>query len=182
MNRMPLPLESLAIWPAVGGLSFLLRSSGVAFTEVAVRHAGEPGGRKPLLRFAIIAGLALSMITVLFAVYPLAGIWYRDIEGLPEDVLSLARNATWAMAPLPLFTFLASYWQGVLVDAHRTRPVSEGVGVGLAAISLVLIVLAVVDLIPGVIGASLALTIGAAAQCGWLAFRASSVTRQSSVG
>lgn len=181
MNRMPLPLESLAIWPAVGGLSFLLRSSGVAFTEVAVRHAGEPGGRKPLLQFAIIAGLALSMITILFAVYPLSGTWYRDIEGLPEEVLELARNATWAMAPLPLLTFLASYWQGVLVDAHRTRPVSEGVGVGLAAISLVLIVLAVIDLMPGVVGASLALTIGAAAQCGWLAYRANTVVPGSTV-
>ncbi|MCH2160308.1 MAG: hypothetical protein MK085_00395 [Phycisphaerales bacterium] len=177
MNRMPLPLESLAIWPAVGGLSFLLRSSGVAFTEVAVRHAGDPRGRKSLFRFALMAGMALSLITILFAVYPLSGAWYRDIEGLPNDVLGLARAATWAMAPLPLFTFLASYWQGILVDAHRTRPVSEGVGVGLASICLVLILLATLDVMPGVVGASLALTIGAATQCAWLAYRANMAPR-----
>ena len=36
MSRMPEALASLALWPAVSGLSFFTRSSGVAFNEVAV--------------------------------------------------------------------------------------------------------------------------------------------------
>ena len=172
MNRMPEALASLAIWPAVGGLSFLLRSSGVAFTEVAVRHAGDENARRSLFIFALLAGGALSLITVCFALDPLTVFWYVDTEGLPNEVLELARAATWAIVPLPLFTFLASYWQGILVDAHRTRPVSEGVGIGLIAISTILIVIAWTDAVSGAIGASIAFSVGAAAQCAWLAIRA----------
>lgn len=168
MNRMPEALESLAIWPALGGLAFLLRSSGIAFTEVAVRHAGEPESRPALRNFAIGAGIFLSLLTVLFAVSPVAEIWYGGIEGLPEDMITLAKHATWAIIPLPLLSFLASYWQGLLVDAHRTRPVSEGVGIGLVTTTAVLVLLALTDIMAGAIGASLALSIGAATQCGWL--------------
>jgi hypothetical protein len=176
MNRMPEALASLAIWPALGGLAFLLRSSGIAFTEVAVRHAGESNSRPTLRNFALIAGTALSLITILFAVSPVAEIWYGGIEGLPEEMITLAKHATWAIIPLPLLTFLASYWQGLLADAHRTRPISEGVGIGLATTTLILILLAWTDVMAGAIGASLALSIGATTQCGWLWYRTRDLT------
>ena len=36
MSRMPMALESLAAWPVVGGLSFIMRSFGGAYNEVVV--------------------------------------------------------------------------------------------------------------------------------------------------
>ena len=168
MNRMPEALASLAIWPALGGLAFLLRSSGIAFTEVAIRHAGDANSRPALRTFAIAAGTALSLVTILFAVSPLAETWYGAIEGLPEEMITLAKQATWAIIPLPLLSFLASYWQGLLVEMHKTRPVSEGVAIGLATTTIVLIILAWSDVMAGAIGASLALSLGAATQCAWL--------------
>lgn len=36
LSHGPLPLKSLAVWPVVSGLTFLLRSGGVALQEVAV--------------------------------------------------------------------------------------------------------------------------------------------------
>lgn len=176
MNRMPEALASLAIWPALGGLSFFLRSTGIAFNEVVIRHAPDPGSLAPLRRFAFLAGVLFSLATILFATSPGAQLWYLSIEGLSPELLDLAQRATWAIVPLPILTFMASYWQGLLVDQRRTRAVSEGVGIGLGVTSVVLVVLASTDWTTGAVGASLALTLGAAAQCGWLWHRARPIT------
>ena len=168
MSRMPEALASLALWPAVSGLSFFTRSSGVAFNEVAVRHAGDPDGPRTLRRFSIVMGLGFSAIVALIAWSPLGPLWYVDLEGSPPETLPLAIAATWAMLPMPILTFLASYWQGLLVDVHRTRPISEGVGIGLLAIIVSLVGFVVFPILGGAVAAIIALSIGSAAQAGWL--------------
>lgn len=170
MSRMPEALASLALWPAVSGLSFFTRSSGVAFNEVAVRHAGDPNGAATLRRFAIVMGVAFSIVVALIAWSPLGPLWYVDLEGSPREALPLALAATWAMLPMPILTFLASYWQGLLVDVHRTRPISEGVGIGLIAIVLTLVVFIIVPVLGGAVAAIIALSIGSSAQAAWLWF------------
>ncbi len=168
INRMPDALLSLAVWPALGGLGFLLRSTGIAFNEVVIRHAGDPESRVILRRFALVGGGILSLLTILFAIAPFAKIWFQDIEGLDSEMFDLAQRAVWMMLPGPFFAFLASYWQGLLVNAHQTRAISEGVAVGLSITTIVLIVLSIVDTVPGAIGASLAMSLGQGTQCLWL--------------
>lgn len=168
MSRMPEALASLALWPAVSGLSFFTRSSGVAFNEVAVRHAGDPDGPRILRRFSIVMGLAFSIVVAAIAWSPLGALWYVDLEGSPPEALPLAIAATWAMLPMPILTFLASYWQGLLVDAHRTRPISEGVAIGLLAIVLSLFGFVVFPVLGGAVAAIVSLSIGSAAQAVWL--------------
>ena len=182
MNRMPEALASLAILPALGGLSFLLRSTGIAFNEVAIHHARDENSRSALRAFAILAGTALSLFTVLFAVSPVAELWYGSLLGLDREMVALAKFATWAIIPLPLLSFLASYWQGLLVDQHHTKAVSEGVAAGLAATIVVLVVLAITDWTTGAVGAGLALTLGAAAQCCWLSWRTWNLTNDDDCG
>lgn len=46
MSRMPRALPSLAAWPGVYGLAFLLRSLGLAYNEVVVALVGLPGGAR----------------------------------------------------------------------------------------------------------------------------------------
>lgn len=182
MNRMPDSLASLAVWPALGGLSFLLRSTGIAFNEVAIHHARDPHSIAPLRTFAILMGTALSLFTVFFATSPGAELWYGDLLGLNAEMVNLAKNATWAIIPLPLTSFLASYWQGFLVDQHRTRAVSEGVAVGLFATIVTLVVFATADWTSGAFGASLALSLGGAAQCVWLWWRTRDLTSGDGAG
>lgn len=177
MNRMPEAFASLAVWPALGGLSFLLRSTGIAFNEVAIHHARDAHSHAPLRTFAILMGSGLSLLTVLFATSPGAELWYGDLLGLDREMVTLAKHATWAIIPLPLTSFLASYWQGLLVDKHCTRAVSEGVAVGLCATIATLVVCATMDLTTGAFGASLALSLGGAAQCVWLWWRTRDLTR-----
>ena len=171
MNRMPQALASLALWPAASGLSFFTRSSGVAFNEVAVRHAGDRDGRPALARFAWLVGGVFSLIVALIAFTELARWWYVDLEGTPPERLPLAVQATIAMIPLPLLSFLSSHWQGLLVDDHRTRPISEGVAVGLVTIVATLGIFIVWPMIGGVVAAMIALSVGMAAQTAWLWWR-----------
>ena len=168
MNQMPAALASLAIWPAVAGLNFFTRSSGVAFNEVAVRHAADHGGHAALLRFSIGMGIAFSALVTLIALTPLGFAWFVTLEGSSPDSMPLALAATLAMIPMPLLSFLASYWQGLLVESHRTRPISEGVAIGLAGTIGTLVFFIKVPILGGIVAATLAMSIGAAVQAGWL--------------
>ena len=168
MNQMPLALASLALWPAVSGLNFFTRSSGVAFNEVAVRHASDPGGRRALLRFALVMGVLFSIFVGLIAFTPMGYAWYVLLEGSEPESMRLATVATIVMIPMPLLSFLASHWQGLLVDAHRTRPISEGVGIGLAGIVVTLGIFIQFPVLGGIVAAILAMSIGATVQALWL--------------
>ena len=171
MNRMPEALTSLAIWSAVSGLGFFTRSSGMAFNEVVIRHAGDPGGRRILRRFMLIAGTLMSGIVALIAMTPLGEAWYIGLERIPTDGMDLARVATWLLIPMPFLTFLISYWQGLLVDAHQTRPISEGVAIGLATIGIVLAAFVGLGNLGGAVAATLALTVASVLQAIWLGWR-----------
>lgn len=177
MNRMPQALASLALWPAASGLSFFTRSSGVAFNEVAVRHAGARDGHRALLRFALIMGGLFSGLVAAIALTPLAGSWYVDLEGTPVERLPLATQATLMMIPLPLCSFLASHWQGLLVDAHRTRPISEGVGIGLVTIAATLGLFVAWPALGGISAAMLAISLGGVTQAVWLWWRWTAIDR-----
>ncbi len=53
LSRMPDPLSSLAVWPVVTGLVFMVRGLGIAFNEVVVALLDEPGARPVLRRFTL---------------------------------------------------------------------------------------------------------------------------------
>ena len=152
----PHAIVSLAIWPAVGGLSFLLRSS-VLLTEVAV-DMRVPGTETVARSPSSGGGL---MITVLS--HPLAGIWYR-YRRPSRGCAFTARTATSAMHPSTVH-FLPPT-AGVLVDARRTRPV-RGWGSGWPQFTGLDRACGRPDS-----GDRRILAHRAAAQCGWLAFRA----------
>lgn len=182
INRMPEALTSLAIWSAVSGLGFFTRSSGMAFNEVVIRHAGDPGGRRALRRFMLIAGTIMSGIVALIAATPLGEAWYIGLERIPENGMNLARIATWLLIPMPFLTFLISYWQGLLVDVHETRPISEGVAIGLTTIAIVLVAFVWIGTLGGAVAATLALTLASIFQAAWLAWRWRTIRKRAEAG
>jgi len=95
LSRMPRALESLAVWPVMAGLSFTLRSLGLAFQEVVVALIGYPGAKKILGRFAVVLGLTTSSLLLLIAATPLARVWFGDIAGLSPELTELGRQAIW---------------------------------------------------------------------------------------
>ena len=83
LSRMPEAIASLAVWPVVTGLVFMLRGLGVAYNEVVVALLEETGSSPPLRRFAANLAFAMTTAIILLAVTPLSRIWFGGVSALP---------------------------------------------------------------------------------------------------
>jgi len=168
MARMPRPIESLAVWPVINGLTFTLRSVGFAFNEVVVALLDEPRAAPALGRFALGLAAAATLLLAVLAATPLSWAWFAGVSGLATPLASLATRAVWLPILMPALAVAQSWFQGVLVHAHRTRPVTEAVVAGLAVAGVVLVAGiargGVTGLYVGLAGSAL----GALAQTFWL--------------
>jgi len=128
LSRMPRALDSLAAWPAVSGLVFLLRSLGMAYNEVVVALLGEPHAIRELRRFTLGLTAATTMGLVLVTATPLSRIWFGPISGLSPALASLAQLGLWLALPMPGLNALQSWFQGAIVHSRRTRGITEATG------------------------------------------------------
>ncbi|MCU0488479.1 MAG: hypothetical protein MUE67_05970 [Anaerolineales bacterium] len=127
LSRMPEALASLAAWPVVGGLIFMLRSFGTAFNEVVVALLDEPHSMRNLRRFATWLALGTSLGLFLLTATPLANWYFVNISGVPEHLVQLSRSGLWLALPLPALTVLQSWFQGAILHDRRTRGITESV-------------------------------------------------------
>ena len=79
---MPRALISLAAWPVVTGLIFMLRSLGIAFNEVVVALLDEPGAAPALRRFTGILAAGTTLALVAIAATPVAPWWFSRVSAL----------------------------------------------------------------------------------------------------
>lgn len=172
IGRMPRETASMAVWPAVTNLVFILRSLSFAANEVVVATITRPGARAVLVRFAWRLGLATSFVLALVALTPLAGLWFGAAQGLDPELVELGVAGLVFALPFPLLQAHMSVATGTLVAARRTRGVSEAVVLFIAASGLLLAAGAAFVDRPGVHQAALALTLGSFVQTLWLRRRA----------
>jgi len=178
LSRMPGALESLAAWPVVSGLIFMIRSMGNAYNEVVVALLDEPRSARTLRRFsAWLVGISIALV-LLIAGTPLSGFWFGTVSALPPSLVKLASVAIWFAIPVPALTVLQSWFQGTLVNARRTRPVTEAVAIGLGLSALILVVGVIGGQWTGLLVAWLAFDIGGVAQTLWLWRRSRHTMRQ----
>jgi hypothetical protein len=169
MGRLPRPLDSLAVWPVVNGLIFLLRGMGIAFNEVVVSLLDLPSAQRALRRFTKILAASTSMMLLLIAATPIADLYFREISGLPDALADLARVAIWLAVLSPAVAVVQSWHQGVLVHARRTRGITEAVALSLATMVLLLGLASWIGLaIPGLFVVLGAIWIGQCVQLFWL--------------
>jgi hypothetical protein len=134
VSRMPMALESLAVWPVISGLVFLFRSLGMAYNEVVVALLDEPLASGALWRFtAWLAGLT-SLVLFIVTVTPIARFWFERLSALPPDLTALAQGGLWFAIPQPAMAFLQSWYQGAILNGKRTRGISEAVVIYLVSI------------------------------------------------
>ena len=171
IDRMANPIESLAVWAPLNGLVFLCRSAGVGFNEVVIGHYSEPGARASLRRFAWIVGGGFSILLAVISIPPMARFWFGEIIGLESELIELGTMILWLTVPIPLLTFLQSFYQGAIVDAHRTRYITESV-IAFFIVTTSIIVLGVFTQPEhGITAVVIATTIGNLVQTLWLWLR-----------
>lgn len=168
--RLPEVLASMATWPVVNALSFVLAAPGLALNEVVVALWDRPGGPAALWRFTGWLAAVTSGIAALLVVSPLGALWFGEVGGLPGELVALAGTALFVVVPAPASRVLQSWYQGRLVAQRRTTVVSAGVVV-FAIVTAVGIGIAMVLPVPGLISVLAAFMAGRVAQTGYLGWR-----------
>jgi hypothetical protein len=171
LSRMPLALESLAAWTVVSGLSFLLRSLGIAFNEVVVALLDEPRSTNSLWRFAKILAAGTTIFLLVMILTPLADIWFRRISALPLDLAEMARTSLWFALPTPALATLQSWYQGNILHSKKTRAITEAVVVFLVVITIILGIGIFLNTIIGLYVGLLAYSAALLLQTIWLWYR-----------
>lgn len=179
LSRMPRALDSLAVWPVMAGLSFTLRSLGLAFQEVVVALIDQPGAVTILRRFAFGLAIATSSLLFIIAASPLGRIYFGDIAGLSPELTDLGAQAIWLAILLPGLSAIESFLQGRLVYNHQTKGITEAVAISLLASSSILAAGTYYAQITGLYIGVLGVCTGLLCQTSWLLYRnaASSVMR-----
>jgi hypothetical protein len=171
LSRMPLALESLAVWPVVSGVVFMGRSMGMAYNEVVVALLDRPRAYASLRRFTILLALGTTAALSLVALTPLSHVWFGVVSGLSPRLADLASRALLYALPMPALVVLQSWYQGTLVHHRRTRGVTEAVGLALVASTVVLAAGVMTESLVGLFVVWLAFDLAALAQMGWLWLR-----------
>lgn len=172
MSRMPDAVNSLAAWPVVHSLVFLLRSAGFAYNEVVVSLLGKPHAKRELRRFALLLAAITSSILLLLGLTPLANLWFDTISGLAPELIEFARIGVLITFSMPAYQALQSWYSGVLVHARTTAPITEAVVLYVCIAAVGLWLGTEVATIPGLYFALGVFIVSGVSQTLWLAIRA----------
>ena len=168
ISRMPQALESLAVWPVLGGLTFMFRSVGIAVQEVVVTFSDRPEFLRPLQQFVWLVALGASGILLIIAATPLSTIWFESVSGLSPELSILAGTALWMAVILPALTPWECYFQGKLVYRGATTYVTQAVSLYLLGTSVLLALGIAYGQITGLYVSVIATVTGISIQLGWL--------------
>jgi hypothetical protein len=177
LSRMPDPLASLAVWPVVTGLIFMLRSLGMAYNEVVVALLDEPHAVPALRRFALLLTVSVTALLLVTVATPLADVWFGHVSALPPRLVLLATNGLWLSFLLPGLNVLQSWYQGAILHSRRTRGITEALLIFLVTSSTVLWGGVAWGQVPGLYVGAVAFVAGGLAQTMWLWFRSRPAVR-----
>lgn len=161
LGQSRMPLESLSTYPVITALSFIFRSVGLSFHEVAIALWGDKGQNYLLLRnFAAILGIASTCGLGIIAFTPANTIWFHSISGLSLELSEFAKLPVRILTPLPALSVLLSFQRAILVNARRTKPITWTSMIEVLGIALVLfLAIRIFDMV-GVVAAAIAVGLG----------------------
>jgi O-antigen/teichoic acid export membrane protein len=168
IGRLPGVVVSLAIWPVVTNFNNIGLGMGQSYDQVTVKHYASQEDRKRLMKFGIILGILLSIITALFIVSGIFHYVLRSLENLDETNSKISINAMWFLAAMPFLYTMISYYSGLLAKSMKTVPIMISQTFSLLIVMLML--LATINLEPflGVYVVSAASVIAAGVSLLWL--------------
>ncbi len=177
LSRMPLALGSLAIWPVITGMIFILRSLGIAYNEVVVALLDECGAYPYLKRFADLLAATTTILLLVVTATPVSHLWFQGVSALRPELAELAQSALWFALPLPALSVLQSWYQGTILYSKRTNGITESVIIYLFTSLIVLGAGVAVGAFTGLNIGILALTLSVATQTGWLWLRSRQIRK-----
>ena len=146
LARMPDPELNLAVFGIAFTLSVLLESPVFALQQAVIAWYPGSGSIRPLVRFSIGLGLALTALECLVVFTPVAPLIFRRLLGVGEELVEPAVLALRIGVFFPFLVAVRSAYQGVLVGRRRSTPIA--VGTFLRLLSLAILVFTLVPRLP----------------------------------
>jgi progressive ankylosis protein len=169
MGRAAFPVESLAVFPVVHGLSFLFRAPGFAFQETVIALVGRGHENvRVLARFGAGVGFAAAAGLGLVAFTPLARFWFETVSGLTPELAAFALTPTRILVVLPIVAVTIAFQHAILVHGRTTRPITAATAIEVTVIALLFVIVGWRLGMVGVAAASVALVGGRLAAVGYL--------------
>jgi hypothetical protein len=178
ISRLPLALDSLAVWPVLLSVSFLGQSIAMSYQEVGIALLEDRRDLVVLQRFARLLSVVMLLIFTAFALSPLAQIWFRRVAGLTVVLTEMTRVPMIFLAVLPAVGSVISWKRGILVSAKRTPVITRSVIVNLLVLGVLLIVLAYTLPVHGALIAAMAYAGSVVAEWLYLQLAASRVQKR----
>jgi len=178
ISRLPLALDSLAVWTVLLSVSFLGQSIAMSYQEVGIALLQDRGGFVVLQRFARLLGVVMLLVFTAFALSPLAQIWFRRVAGLTVVLTEMTRMPMIFLAILPAVGSAISWKRGILVSAKVTAAITRSVIVNLLVLGVLLIVLGYTLPVHGALIAAMAYAGSVVAEWLYLQFAASKAKKR----
>jgi Na+-driven multidrug efflux pump len=132
------PEISLAAWPVLYGLVWVLAGSTAEMESITASKHGGPGGRHATRTFATLLGSALALVLLLVLATPLARLYFVDVSGVHGAAAEAGTRAARVAVVLPLLYALRAWLRGALIARRRTTAVQWAMGASIVVLVPVL--------------------------------------------
>jgi O-antigen/teichoic acid export membrane protein len=125
LGHSRLALASLATYPVVAALSFVFRSMGLSFQEVAIAFMDGTRQRfRALARFAVGLGVGACLLQGLMAFTPLSALWFEGVAALTPSLVELSVPALQILVAMPICSVLLAFFRAFFVWSTKTRVIT----------------------------------------------------------
>jgi Na+-driven multidrug efflux pump len=133
--------------------------------------------RQCCLKF-INLSLVISVPIPVLCLTPLIDVWFVNVIGLRPELAAMGKASLWFAVLLPPITTWGCYFEGKLIHAKRSNPVTEAVMFFTSTLFIFLYFIVKHQAMLGLNSAMCAMSIGSFLQLLWLAWRSRRISRK----
>jgi len=156
------PVDSLAVMPVVHSFTFMFRSLGLSYQEVAItflnKNANAYYTKIRNFAFMIAAGSTVALFSL--TATPLADLWFIHITSLTRELADFAKTPAIIMSLLPALTVFISFERSMLIKNKITTPITIATLIEVIVILFTLFTLIRISSVPGAIIAASSFVLG----------------------
>ena len=177
LARMTSPQEALAAWPVIYSIILLFRGPGIALPETTIALLKGSDDIPPLRRFCwLIAGLS-TLALVLVSVTSILPLYLQYVVAVSSSLAQLVMAGVLISLLIPGLAALSSMYRGLLMSHRATPQIYWGMVIYLVA-TVSGVALGVVWQSPGILTASIAVTIATLLETAYLGQRSRAMLRR----
>lgn len=158
--RLEQPTENLAAFGVAFALAIIIEAPVIMLMAASTALVTDAASYAALRRFTWALGAALTVVQVVVILPPVFDRLAVSLIGLPPDVARLTHQGLAIMLPWPIAIGYRRFRQGLLIRRGRTRLVTCGTALRLAAMSAAALAAARAPEMEGVHVATIALAVG----------------------